>query len=54
MHESSLSRRNLLGATAAGAAAIGASTLLGSPAEAASTSHRVPRDQISVQLYTLR
>ncbi|WP_433790062.1 sugar phosphate isomerase/epimerase family protein [Actinoplanes sp. CA-252034] len=61
MHESppeqsSLSRRGLLGAAAAGAAAIGASTALGSPAAAGghSSPHRVPRDQISVQLYTLR
>jgi sugar phosphate isomerase/epimerase len=54
-HQSSLSRRNLLGAAAAGAAAIGASTALGTPAAAGGTSHhRVPRDQISVQLYTLR
>ncbi|MEU4161042.1 sugar phosphate isomerase/epimerase [Actinoplanes sp. NPDC026670] len=61
MHESqsrqsALSRRNLLGAAAVGAAAIGASTALGSPAAAGGgkSSHRVPRDQISVQLYTLR
>ena len=60
MHESpsrssALSRRNLLGAAAAGAAALGASTALGSPAAAGGGSpHRVPRDQISVQLYTLR
>ncbi|MBO3741902.1 sugar phosphate isomerase/epimerase family protein [Actinoplanes flavus] len=56
MHESpsrpsALSRRNLLGAAAAGAAA----TAIGSPAAAGGGSaHRVPRDQISVQLYTLR
>jgi sugar phosphate isomerase/epimerase len=55
MHDSSVSRRNLLGAAAAGAAAIGASTLLSSPAEAASSgTGRVPKDKISVQLYTLR
>jgi sugar phosphate isomerase/epimerase len=54
-HQSALSRRNLLGAAAAGAAAIGASTALGAPAAAGgSSAHRVPRDQISVQLYTLR
>jgi sugar phosphate isomerase/epimerase len=61
MHESpsrpSLSRRNLLGAAAAGAAAIGAPAALASPAAAhggGGNPHRVPRDQISVQLYTLR
>jgi sugar phosphate isomerase/epimerase len=55
MHESSVSRRNLLGAAAAGAAAIGASTLAASPAEASGgRPGRVPRDNISVQLYTLR
>ena len=54
-NESHLSRRNLLGAAAAGAAAIGTSAVLASPAEA-SGRHltRVPRDKISVQLYTLR
>ncbi|GGN10553.1 sugar phosphate isomerase/epimerase [Actinoplanes campanulatus] len=57
MHESpsrpsALSRRNLLGAAAAGATA----TAIGSPAAAGGggAAHRVPRDQISVQLYTLR
>ncbi|GGN59718.1 xylose isomerase [Actinoplanes lobatus] len=57
MHESpsrpsALSRRNLLGAAAAGATA----TAIGSPAAAGGggSAHRVPRDQISVQLYTLR
>ncbi|WP_246636759.1 sugar phosphate isomerase/epimerase family protein [Actinoplanes hulinensis] len=57
MHESpsrpsALSRRNLLGAVAAGATA----TAIGSPAAAGGggSPHRVPRDQISVQLYTLR
>ena len=55
MRESSVSRRNLLGAAAAGAAAIGASTLAASPAEATGgRPGRVPRDKISVQLYTLR
>ena len=55
MHESHVSRRSILGAAAAGTAAIGASTLLGSPAQAGSGGpHRVPRDRISVQLYTLR
>ncbi|GAA2523349.1 xylose isomerase [Winogradskya humida] len=61
MHnDSTLSRRNLLGAAAAtaGAAAVGGSALLASPAQAGGSGHgslhRVPRDQISVQLYTLR
>ena len=55
MHESHVSRRALLGAAATGAAAIGTSTLVGSPAQAGSGGpHRVPRDRISVQLYTLR
>jgi len=54
-HESHLSRRGLLGAAAAGAAAVGASTLLGSSASAAADGPtRVPRNQISVQMYTLR
>jgi sugar phosphate isomerase/epimerase len=49
-----LSRRQLLGATAAVGAA---STLAAAPAPASAgghTVHRVPRDKISVQLYTLR
>jgi sugar phosphate isomerase/epimerase len=53
----SLSRRKLLGA----AAAAGAVTTVGIPTAASASSghgggslHRVPRDQISVQLYTLR
>ncbi|GIF35278.1 sugar phosphate isomerase [Actinoplanes utahensis] len=58
MHESStrpsLSRRNLLGAAAAGAAAVGAPALASPAAAGGSNPHRVPRDQISVQLYTLR
>ncbi|MEV7629656.1 sugar phosphate isomerase/epimerase [Actinoplanes sp. NPDC089786] len=50
-----VSRRNLLGAAAAGAAALGTSSVLSSPAQAtAGSSGRVPRDHISVQLYTLR
>jgi len=54
-NESHLSRRNLLGAAAAGAAAIGTSAVLASPAEASGRNlTRVPRDKISVQLYTLR
>lgn len=55
MPQSSLNRRQLLGAAAAGAAT--ALTVPGA-AHAGGTSHgrihRVPRDQISVQLYTLR
>ncbi|AGZ43782.1 sugar phosphate isomerase/epimerase family protein [Actinoplanes friuliensis] len=57
-NESTVSRRNLLGAAAAGAAAIGTSAVLASPAEAGGRGghhpSRVPRDKISVQLYTLR
>jgi sugar phosphate isomerase/epimerase len=59
-NESTVSRRNLLGAAAAGAAAIGTSAVLASPAQAGAGHgggnrlSRVPRDQISVQLYTLR
>lgn len=56
-NKSTVSRRNLLGAAAAGAAAIGTSTMLASPAEASTGGRRlarVPRDKISVQLYTLR
>lgn len=51
-----VSRRTLFGAAAAGTVAIGASTALGSPAAAhgGGSAGRVPRDQISVQLYTLR
>jgi sugar phosphate isomerase/epimerase len=55
MREFPVSRRNLLGAAAAGATAIGASTLAASPAEATGgRPGRVPDDKISVQLYTLR
>src|SRR3954447_20127820 len=52
MPQSSLNRRQLLGA----AAAAGAATALTVPgaAQAGGRIHRVPRDQISVQLYTLR
>ncbi|GAA1594784.1 sugar phosphate isomerase/epimerase family protein [Actinoplanes couchii] len=50
-----LSRRHLLGAAAAGAVA---TTAIGSQAQAGGGRHgssgRVPKDQISVQLYTLR
>ncbi|WP_067501825.1 sugar phosphate isomerase/epimerase [Actinoplanes sp. TFC3] len=57
-NESTVSRRTLLGAAAAGTAA---PALLAGAAEAHpgtkpehARAHRVPRDQISVQLYTLR
>ena len=55
MPNSHLNRRQLLGAAAAAGAA---STLAASPAAASAAAsrgiHRVPRDKISVQLYTLR
>jgi sugar phosphate isomerase/epimerase len=52
---SNVSRRQLLGAAgAAGAATIAGSTALSTPASASGSSGRVPRDKISVQLYTLR
>ncbi|MBB2988249.1 sugar phosphate isomerase/epimerase family protein [Terracoccus luteus] len=59
MNESAFNRRKLLGAAAVGAAAIGTTTLAGTTAAAAATtasgsSGRVPRNNISVQLYTLR
>jgi sugar phosphate isomerase/epimerase len=54
-YESHLSRRHLLGAAAAGAAAVGTSTVFAGPARAGSGHRgRVPRNKISVQLYTLR
>jgi hypothetical protein len=56
-NESTVSRRNLLGAAAAGAAAIGTSAVLATPAQATGKGHRsarVPRDKVNVQLYTLR
>jgi len=56
-NESTVSRRNLLGAAAATAAVAGTSAVLASPAEASKGGRRparVPRDKISVQLYTLR
>ncbi|MEV6599629.1 sugar phosphate isomerase/epimerase [Actinoplanes sp. NPDC051346] len=56
-NEYTVSRRQLLGA-AAGAAAIGTTAIVASPAEGTTggDSHpsRVPLDRISVQLYTLR
>ncbi|HWS33095.1 MAG TPA: twin-arginine translocation signal domain-containing protein, partial [Actinoplanes sp.] len=57
---SEISRRHLLGAAAAGAVAVGTSTAIAGPALAGGKGHgggssgRVPKDQISVQLYTLR
>jgi sugar phosphate isomerase/epimerase len=57
MPKSHLNRRQLLGAAAVAGAAGAASTLAASPASAGSGRgrlHRVPRDKISVQLYTLR
>jgi sugar phosphate isomerase/epimerase len=55
------SRRGFLRTAAATAAVVGTSTALAAPALARQTSdtqrrgrHRVPRDQISIQLYTLR
>ncbi len=61
-NESTVSRRHLLGAAAAGAAAIGTTSVLAGPAVAAPAGSskgghrltRVPRNRISVQLYTLR
>ncbi|MFI7601532.1 sugar phosphate isomerase/epimerase family protein [Actinoplanes sp. NPDC049681] len=55
-NESTVSRRHLLSAAAAGAAAIGTGAIAASPAEAAPRRrpNRIPRDKISVQLYTLR
>ncbi|MEV4642282.1 sugar phosphate isomerase/epimerase [Actinoplanes sp. NPDC049548] len=56
-NESTVSRRHLLGAAAAGAAAISTGAVAASPAEASGRGgrpSRVPRDRISVQLYTLR
>ena len=57
MPETHLNRRQLLGA----AAAVGAASTLAAPTAASAaasgghgTLHRVPRDKISVQLYTLR
>ncbi|WP_410809133.1 sugar phosphate isomerase/epimerase family protein [Micromonospora sp. 067-2] len=54
-----VSRRGVLRAATASAAALGAASLLASPAAAASAGHshgrrRVPVDRISIQLYTLR
>ncbi len=57
-NENTVTRRGILGAAAAGAAAIGASAVLPSAAMAGGKGggrlSRVPRDQISGQLYTLR
>src|SRR3954469_6089548 len=51
----SFSRRKLLGAAAAaGAASVAAPLTVPAAASAHGSLHRVPRDQISVQLYTLR
>ncbi|MEU8615146.1 twin-arginine translocation signal domain-containing protein, partial [Actinoplanes sp. NPDC048791] len=56
-NESTVSRRHLLGAAAAGAAVVGSSAVLASPAEASKGGRRlarVARVKISVQLNTLR
>ncbi|MGA5299398.1 sugar phosphate isomerase/epimerase family protein [Nucisporomicrobium flavum] len=56
-NEFTVSRRHVLGAAAAGAAAIGTSAVGAAPAGATGRGgrpSRVPRDKISVQLYTLR
>src|SRR6185312_675697 len=51
-----LSRRNILGAAAGAAtlATVGAAAPAAAHEDSRDTLHRVPRDQISVQLYTLR
>lgn len=54
-----LSRRGFLRTAAVGAAVVGASGALATPAAATGGSsggggHRVPRNKISIQLYTLR
>jgi sugar phosphate isomerase/epimerase len=59
-HDSPLSRRTILRGAAVGAAAAGAASLVSQPAQAGhdtdggSNRDRVPADQISIQLYTLR
>ena len=50
----SLNRRQLLGAAAAAGAAATIATPAAAHAGGSGSLHRVPRDQISVQLYTLR
>jgi len=54
MPNSNLSRRQLLGAAAAAGAASTLAVAPGAASAHSSRSHRVPRDKISVQLFTLR
>ncbi|OJF14352.1 sugar phosphate isomerase/epimerase family protein [Couchioplanes caeruleus] len=55
-NESTVSRRRILCAAAAGAAALGTSAFVATPAEAGAGPRpsRIPLERISIQLYTLR